>query len=119
MADLRSIATAVEEYSIDNNLYPSTEGVVDEVIAIWEQVVPIYIRKLPTHDAWGHPILFWSTGRSYVILSPGSDGQPEKDLTTVTRAGEMFGPGGGVADPELDLIFSDGAFVQWPTRPTD
>ena len=45
MADMRSIATAVEAFSVDNNRYPSGGSPLS---AIRSSVEPRYIKKLPT-----------------------------------------------------------------------
>ena len=48
MADLRSIGTAVEAYSIDNNVYP----VVATMALLEAEIGPLYIRTAPTKDGW-------------------------------------------------------------------
>ena len=44
MADLRSMGTAIEEYSIDNNFYPVANSTWP---ALETEVSPSYIRALP------------------------------------------------------------------------
>ena len=49
MADLRSMGTSIEEYSIDNNFYPDAATMSD----LEDQVTPAYIRAIPQNDGWG------------------------------------------------------------------
>ena len=49
MADLRSIATAVESYSVDLTLYP----VATSMAALTPLIEPVYINNPPTDDGWG------------------------------------------------------------------
>lgn len=107
MADLRTISVVCEQYLVDNGTYPGpTEGWVP-VEAIAEQVEPVYVRGLPRDDGWGHPILFWSDGRSYRIVSNGQDGEMDQDWTQ-----PFDGPETG--DLVQDIVFGDGRFLAWP-----
>jgi general secretion pathway protein G len=107
LADIRSVGTAVEMYAIDNDSYPSTDGRWVPVRQIEATLAPVYIRTLPTADAWGHPLTYWSDGQRYRIASPGKDGEMSRDWS-------------GQADPgptssfDSDIVFADGSFVSWP-----
>ena len=108
MADVRSIATAVEEYSIDNNAYPGpTDGWVP-IDWLSEALSPDYIRALPELDGWGQSMMFWSDGTRYVLVSPGKDGEQERDWAEDADAG------GTTTSFASDIVFSDGKFRQWP-----
>ncbi len=107
MADMRSIGTAIEMFSIDNNVYPGpTEGWVP-VDRIESSVSPMYIRVLPPFDGWGHPLMVWSDGDNYMIVSPGKDGQLSREWT-------VHDEGGSTAMFADDIVFGNGSFVQWP-----
>jgi type II secretory pathway pseudopilin PulG len=107
MADMRSIATALEAFKIDNGACPgATPGEV-EVAWIREYVQPIYIRTLPLNDAWGRPFLFWSDGESYRIASLGSDG-------ILDRSYEEIVPRTGTQLFTADIVFENGEFMQYP-----
>jgi general secretion pathway protein G len=112
MADLRSIATAIEEFSIDNNYYPDTLGTVDLIEALSPYIVPTYIRSLPRTDGWGNRFLGWSAPEHYVIYSVGSDGVPD----TPYSYGHPFPAewGGKTSTYSSDIVFSNGSFIQWP-----
>ncbi len=60
MADLRSLGTAIEEYSIDNNFYPDLRDSTDFIYDLARHVAPMYIRRIPTEDGWSNRILGWS-----------------------------------------------------------
>lgn len=103
MADMRSIGTAVESYSVDNNFYPNETGDVDTNVDQWLE--PVYIKKCPDTDGWQGNIQYDRDGTTlgYTLKSFA------KDLTE-----EGTPVGGKTTDFDSDIIFIDGAFVQWP-----
>jgi general secretion pathway protein G len=101
MADLRSLGTAVETYSIDVNIYP-----VATTMAGLETIIePVYIRTAPTEDGWGHTIVVESTTVDYTLCSPGKNGGGSCSLVS---------GGGATQDFDDDIIFYSGQFTQWP-----
>jgi general secretion pathway protein G len=106
MADMRSIGTVMESYAIDNNRYPATEGwqPVDVLIG---SVEPLYIKKLPLVDGWGHGIQVVSDGENYTIVSHGKDGVADRDWSgdIASHATSSF---------ISDIVFRNGQFVVWP-----
>jgi len=99
MADLRSLGTAVESYSIDNNQYP----VAADMTALKGVVSPVYIRTAPLNDGWGKAFAVSSVAGEYTLCSGGKDG------------GNCTGDGGGASGSFNDSItFANGQFVQWP-----
>ena len=99
MADLRSIGTAIESYSIDNNFYP----VAADIAALSTSVEPLYIRNTPAVDGWSKAIGVASIITEYTVCSGGKDG------------GACTGDGGGAMQSFNDSItFTNGQFVQWP-----
>lgn len=104
MADIRSIGTALEAYSVDFNSYPKvalTNGTVNQLQTYLE---PTYIKKLPTRDGWNRNLLvnLDSAGSSYTIWSQAKDG---------TTGAWAQGPKTDFRD---DIVFSNGQFYQWP-----
>ena len=100
MADLRSIGTAIESYSIDNNVYP----VAATLAALEPSIEPIYIRTAPANDGWGRAFLVASTNTLYTVGSGGKDG----------GALTLVGGGGATGSFNDAIIFANGQFVQWP-----
>lgn len=108
MADMRSVAIAIEEYSLDNDVYPGpTEGWVP-VVDLSDALTPDYIRQLPSVDGWGHPLRVWSDGEQYRIVSAGKGGELDRDWS-----GDI-GAGGTTSSFTADIVFADGSFVVWP-----
>ena len=70
MADIRTIGTAVEEYAIDNNIYP----IAATIGALEPSIEPIYIRSSPTVDGWNNAIQVASITTEYTVCSNGKDG---------------------------------------------
>lgn len=103
MADMRSIAAAWEARAVDRKTYGS--GHIPAA-RLAQALQPTYIRNMPQRDAWGNELDFRANdaSESYSIRSFGSDGKPD----------------GGAAGPfeyrrfDLDLIFGNGTFVQYP-----
>ena len=75
---------------------------------------PVYIRTLPLVDAWGNEFLMWGTEGEYVVMSLGADGVPDQYYGFSDERTGQFPFGGGFTDPDNDIIFANGQFVQWP-----
>ena len=103
MADMRSVGTACEEYSIDNNFYPvqTSQGAVS---GISTNLTPTYIKVVPTVDGWNWNIQYGSTtgGSAYTVRSLGKDGAKN-------------GNSGQTNDFNCDIIFQVGQFVAYPS----
>ncbi|MFQ5876201.1 MAG: type II secretion system protein [Acidobacteriota bacterium] len=103
MADMKSIGMGLEMYATDNNVYP--RGLTDangETIGAY--LAPLYLQKVPLTDGWDNP---WhidtnATGTVYTISSYGRDGMPGTNT------------GGPIGEFTCDIIYSNGAFYQWP-----
>lgn len=113
MADLRSVGTAVEEFSIDNERYPEQLDGLLPIETIHAALSPLYIRDLPAKDVWGHEILYWSDGSSYVIVSVGSDGVLDKPYVSAAGLVDDSSFTGAIDNTDADIIFANGQFVQW------
>lgn len=102
MSDIRALGEAIESYAIDATIYPTSA----DMTALRNVVVPVYTRVWTPSDGWQHPIVYQpdtTPGRGYTLQSPGKDGVIEGSPT-----------GGATGDLDCDIIFSNGAFVQWP-----
>lgn len=109
MADMRSLATAAEAYATDKNKYPDPD-------ALQSELSPTYIRVIPRVDGWAHPIRYecWNKAGSgpcdaYAVGSGGKDGMFEKQALREYAEG-----GGATTNFNNDIVFSNGAFVQYP-----
>jgi general secretion pathway protein G len=70
VADLRTIGSAVEAYSVDNSYYPNAASLP----AVKAVIDPIFFNAMPLVDGWSNAIEAESTGTSYTIFSHGKDG---------------------------------------------
>jgi general secretion pathway protein G len=113
MADMRAVATAIEAYAVDNNIYPQaacaaglmTTG--DAIIGLtsFGTLAPTYIASPPRVDGWSRFYYYGpdATGNNYLLRSRGKDG-------LVDAASNC----GTTTDFNDDILYSDGAFIQWP-----
>ena len=101
IADMRTIATALERYAVDNQSYPTAEE-MPELAAALE---PDYVKELPLVDGWNHPYVYEadSRGTTYTLRSPGKDG--ELQATELIAVTYHF---------DADIVCVDGVFVQRP-----
>ncbi len=117
MADMRAIATGAEAYAVDYNRYPSAAGYALPSGCAWpvattigagtvlQEIQPTYIRIAPLRDGWDNYFLYGvcnSTNQDYMLASYGRNGLSEAFI------------GGPTTDFNLDIIFCDGQFVQFP-----
>ncbi len=101
IADMRTIATALERYAVDNQSYPA----VEEVQELAGELEPEYIKEMPLVDGWNHPYAYEADqrGTTYTLRSPGKDGELQNaELIPITH------------DFAADIVCVDGVFVQRP-----
>jgi len=107
IADLRTIATALEARATDTNEYPDAA----DMETLRKLLEPTYIRHMPSRDGWGHEFIYLGSPdkQQYRFVSAGSDGVFEPNSRQLTkmpaRESDRF---------EDDIIFQDGEFVQVP-----
>ena len=117
MADIRSLATALEARATDAGTYAigaarvctngcafgsMTRVPLDEVE---RTLSPVYIRKMPRLDGWGDELEVRGGEKSYAIRSRGSDERFDADTYATNHRTSSF---------EEDIVFSDGSFTQFP-----
>jgi hypothetical protein len=124
MKNIRAAATSVEEYAIDNTIYPVLFRGSAMLSMLKPLVEPNYIKDLPVADGWGQGMLYWSNGDHYVIQSQvaGMDRDYGADLTSAKdiKAAIKETCLGATDNPRADIVFIDGQFCQWPAgQPTN
>jgi general secretion pathway protein G len=104
MADIRTIANAVEAYSIDHSEPPQyAQAAVTGGLAADLEVA--HLKECPTSDGWRRPLYYASQGSDhYTIGSGGSDG----------NVPDFTAHAGPTHSLDADIVFSDGMFRQWP-----
>jgi general secretion pathway protein G len=103
MADMRAIATAVESYAADRNLYPEAQPAVPAgVLGVYLE--PTYTKKVPAEDGWSGAFLYETTipATRYRVLSYGKD---------AVDSGPTSGP---TTDFDDDIELQNGSFLTWP-----
>ncbi len=107
MADIRSIATAVESYQVDWNFYPKALAALSGLNGL---VTPTYIKQIPQRDGWNQNMGFASdtNGTAYTLWSTAKAGTDASGTPTIIHSG------GATTDFSDDIIFVDGRYYQWP-----
>ncbi|MFL6248651.1 MAG: type II secretion system protein GspG [Thermoanaerobaculia bacterium] len=107
MADIRTLATALEAYATDNNHYPDVT-----LDALAQLLSPTYIMHVPMTDRWGTPFLYVGDGEDrYRFVSAGADGVFEESSRAL---GPLQPEKSATDDPNADIVFEDGGFIQYP-----
>jgi general secretion pathway protein G len=104
MSDMKSLATAIEAYAIDNKAYPAA----DSIEALTTAIQPAYMRKAHAHDAWGRPFLYVPSPdrKSYRLVSSGADGRPDRD---------SWDKAGPLSSFDEDAVLTAGTLTRpWP-----
>ncbi len=110
MADLRNIATAIEEYRLDNNTPPTD-------LAVLTQNSGFYIQALKTIDAWGHTFQYqYNTDPGdYIVGSPGKNASCGDICDCAIGANfTLYDPPTTLAEFDREIIFSNGQLVCGP-----
>ena len=113
MSDMRALATAIEAYAVDNNVYPNATACNTGIFSTtsvtlttgsFSNLSPTYIAQAPKTDGWGTFFTYGSDapGNNYVIMSYGRD---------KASSGVVCGTTTNFND---DIVYSDGTFIQWP-----
>jgi type II secretion system protein G len=98
MADMRSIGTAIEAYSIDFSFYP-TAADAGTLAGVLE---PVYIKKMPLQDGWRTAFDVDSIPDQYTLIS-------------AAKGAALDGCVGGPTQAfTADICFADGQFESWP-----
>lgn len=116
MADMRSLATALEARATDTNTYaidslPVSSTATDftaltpvPLDAVERALIPKYMRKPVRLDGWGNEFEFRLSAKTYAIRSRGSDGDADPVIRFNYR----------IQSFEEDLVFIGGNFTQYP-----
>jgi len=111
MSDMRTMATAVEAYAVDNNFYPSADctnkftGITtvmnDSSLSV---LSPTYIANPVRVDGWGNFMLYETDApnQQYGFRSKGRD-NTATDFTCLTTT-----------NFNDDIVYSNGGFINWP-----
>jgi len=101
MADIRTIATAIEAYETD---HPDWKGspINGPSAKLASLLQPTYIKQLPLIDGWRRPFLVsFRPGDGYKVWSNGRDGK------RVPKEGAF-------RDFDGDMVYENGTFTSFP-----
>jgi type II secretory pathway pseudopilin PulG len=104
MADIRSLATSLESYAVDNNDKYPVAARVEDLSPVLE---PKYATRLPRRDAWEHELRYVTWTGGYAISSGGSDGVFEHTSPDEYTKGTT-------QDFDCDLVYANGEFIRYP-----
>lgn len=109
MEDMRTIVTGIESYTTDWDQPPQTNSVT----VLSQVLVPFYVKKIKTTDAWGHIFTYTYDTDHYTLISPGKNSAANDVGTNCTT---LYPPPTSLADFNKEIIFSDGVLVCGPRR---
>ena len=116
MAHLRSLATAIESYAIDNDVYPSISG-FGTAEDLQHLIEPIYIRSTPLRDGWNRPIYVRAGRDGYWLISAGHDGTLDVSYDRMSDQDVLDWleeSGGTFRSQDGDIVMRNDRFVRWP-----
>jgi len=118
MADMRTLATAIESYNVDVSSYPAAltcpgpqvlPDNADNGTALdsssWTLLKPTYIALPPWSDGWHHALHYTVDNQlfAYALVSWGRDGSADGAIAC-----------GTTTDFNSDIVYTNGTFVQYP-----
>ena len=114
MSDMRALATSIEAYAVDNNVYPAaacnpglfTNGTYNTLATnSFTNLTPTYIAQPPKTDGWGNYMAYalQAGSNAYAIRSNGRDNVVNSTVNC-----------GTTTNFNDDIIYADGTFLQWP-----
>jgi hypothetical protein len=75
--DMEIAESVLSEYRDVSGTLPMDKNSVLSLDLLGRRLGPPYERALPTKDAWGHPLMCWSTNGQRILTSAGPDGVPD------------------------------------------
>ncbi|MGH9398810.1 MAG: type II secretion system protein, partial [Thermoanaerobaculia bacterium] len=112
MSDMRALATAIEAYAVDNNVYPTAAGCAGQYTTLgtlldtgsFTLLSPTYIGSPPRVDGWGRFEVYGRepSGNAYNVVSYGRNGTADTIICGTTT------------DFNDDIMYANGGFIQWP-----
>lgn len=116
IANIRSLASAIETYAADHHGYPKVERFTD----LLRELTPKYlvVGNEPFVDGWGFPFVYRATadGCHYRIVSGNADGafaKPSLKMSPTPPKNATF------MDSKSDIVYQDNAFRTLPAIVSD
>jgi hypothetical protein len=115
---MRVLAAVLDTQAVESPYPGPTDGLVP-VSSLGSQLTArVRSHGGAVRDAWNNPLLYWSDGRDYLILSLGSDRMRQFDYSGAPPyANVQMGWAG--SDPTNDLLIVDGVAYRGPASQTE
>ena len=110
-----AVSVAAASYTIDFSTFPAPNQAFSPVADLETELEPVYIKDLPTMDGWGRPLRYLSTASSFIVVSYGADGLPDRQRYEDFDCRFTLGPWETVFQQiGGDTVFACGKPVLWP-----
>jgi len=110
---MRVIAAALDTVAVGGHYPGPTAGLVPISSVADELEERTKGFRGPLRDVWKGPILYWSDGKAYLLLSYGADGKAEFDYSAMPPYANVSKGWAGV-DPNDDLLIVSGVGYRGP-----
>jgi hypothetical protein len=111
--DIRTLATALWAYAVDHDRFPSIPPGLHDVETIRQYIEPVYLRRVPTHDTWGHPFKVRLEPGAVLIASVGADGLADPSYESIDLDHPPV-PAEPFSDASGDIVFCNSSFLSYP-----
>jgi hypothetical protein len=115
---MRILSAVIETEAIEGAYPGPTNGLVP--VSTLDNRLTARLRSHggAARDAWNNPLLYWSNGRDYLILSLGSDGTRQFDYSATPPYANVRMAWVGT-DPTNDLLIVNGSAYRGPASQTE
>jgi hypothetical protein len=115
---MRILAAVLDTQAVEGAYPGPTDGLVPVSSLGNRLTAPVRSHGGAVRDAWNNPLLYWSDGRDYLILSLGSDGIRQFDYSAVPPYANVR-TGWAGSDPTNDLLIVDGVAYRGPASQSE
>jgi len=113
MGEVNSLATALQSYATDTNIYPISTG-AGPCTAISAAITPDYIKQIPNPDPWNNPYYYQGITSNYAVASFGKDTTPDAWGGVQLTAGDSDLYNQNTSCFECDIIWEGSSFLVSP-----
>jgi len=111
-ADMKVVALSIDEYAVNEGIYPDS-GAVWVPVKDLSAVVSMK-ENLSLKDAWDQDLMYWSDAFQEHYLLVSKAGDHEMDAHTWKEYQNLANRAGGYQPPGRDIVICDGAFILFP-----
>ena len=115
---MRVLAAVLDTQAVEAAYPGPTDGLVPVSSLANRLTAGVRSHGGAVRDAWNNPLLYWSDGRDYLILSLGSDGKMQFNYGVVPPYANIH-TGWAGSDPTNDLLIVDGVAYRGPASQSE